>query len=148
MKKILPLNAIVLGLTVSMTLFGMVGCGEDAETTDSTETADETNTDGTTDGTTDDTTDDTTDGTEVSENWGAYCTADSDCGAPTDFCIKQPGASDGYCSIQCASNQVCYDAGADTATWTCNAVFSCLIASQTWCGPSTEIGQGPVIECE
>ena len=45
MKNILPIKAIVLGLSVSMTLFGMVGCGEDTEATGETnteETTDET----------------------------------------------------------------------------------------------------------
>ena len=162
MKNILPIKAIVLGLTVSMTLFGMVGCGEDTEATDNTnteETAGE-NTDATetTDETAEETTEETTDetseetteetSTEVSEFWGAFCTADAECGAPTDYCVKQPGESEGYCSIRCSANSVCYDAGADQATWSCNAVFGqCSTPDFTWCGPKEEVGVGPIEEC-
>ena len=184
MKNILPIKAIVLGLTVSMTLFGMVGCGEDTEATDTTEetagentdatettdetveetteeTTDETSeetteetTDETAEETTEDTTEETTDetteetSTEVSEFWGAFCTADAECGAPTDYCVKQPGESEGYCSIKCSANSVCYDAGADQETWSCNAVFGqCSTPDFTWCGPKEEVGVGPIEEC-
>ena len=187
MKNILPIKAIVLGLIVSMTLFGMVGCGEDTEAADTnteetagenteettdgdaTETPEETTedttdetsedtTEDTTDETTEDTTDETTDETpdettdetssEVSEFWGAYCTDDAECGAPTDYCVKQPGESEGYCSIRCSANSVCYDAGADQATWSCNAVFGqCSTPDFTWCGPKEEVGVGPIEEC-
>ena len=172
MKNILPIKAIVLGLTVSMTLFGMVGCGEDTEATDNTEetageatdgdttetteetaedTTDETSEDTTEETeTTDETTEDTTEetSTEVSEFWGAFCTADAECGAPTDYCVKQPGESEGYCSIKCSANSVCYDAGADQETWSCNAVFGqCSTPDFTWCGPKEEVGVGPIEEC-
>ena len=70
------------------------------------------------------------------------------CGGPTDLCIKQPGSSVGYC-IQCSSTGVCHDAGAPVEDWTCNAVFTCLIPSNTWCGPYSEIEEssGFLIEC-
>ena len=183
MKNTLSLTkTLALSLTLSMTLFGMIGCGEetDATGTDSTNTeetsdtsdatTDETNSDDTsatddstdttdetetTDETTDetDTTDETTTPTDTTEEtgteiWGALCASESDCASPTDICVMQPGASEGYCSIQCEANQICYDAGAPDTSWTCNAVFSCTIASQTWCGPTSEVGQGPIIECE
>ena len=191
MKNILPIKALILGLAVSMTLFGMVGCGEETEATDNTnteettdettdtaaettegttdettgetseetteETTDETSeetteetTDETTDETTEETTEETTDetSTEVSEFWGAFCTADAECGAPTDYCVKQPGQSEGYCSIKCSANSVCYDAGADQETWSCNAVFGqCSTPDFTWCGPKEEVGVGPIEEC-
>ena len=53
------------------------------------------------------------------------------------YCVKMPGAPEGYCSIQCASNSVCTSNGAP-ADWTCNAV-NCDVPQFTWCGPSAEI---------
>ena len=62
MKNILPIKAIILGLAVSMTLFGMVGCGEETEATDNTNT--EETTDETSDAAAETTEETTTDVTE------------------------------------------------------------------------------------
>ena len=79
--------------------------------------------------------------------WGNTCAADADCGNPTDYCVKQPGDAEGYCSIQCASTSVCGEAGA--GEWTCNAV-NCMIPQLTWCGPKEEIAESNnfLKECE
>ena len=61
------MKAIVLGLAVSMTLFGTVGCGEDTEATDTTEETAGENTDATetTDETAEETTEETVDNDTV-----------------------------------------------------------------------------------
>ena len=93
---------------------------------------------------------DATGGTDESSEWGKVCTGDADCGAPTDYCVMAPGYTEGYCSMQCANNAACLDAGAPADTWTCNAVFSCDDLANTWCGPNSEIEEsgGFIIECE
>ena len=77
--------------------------------------------------------------------WGVTCAADSDCAAPTDFCVKQPGMMEGYCSIVCATNADC-----TYTDWTCNAVGSCDSPLAIWCGPPSEIedGGGVLSACE
>ena len=62
---------------------------------------------------------------------------DEDCAAPTDFCVKQPGATEGYCSVVCGTNSDC-----TYADWTCNAVGGCDMPLAVWCGPPAEIEQG------
>jgi len=84
---------------------------------------------------------------EMNDSWGATCSTDSDCIQPTQVCTKEPGANEGYCTIRCKNNMDCYDAGAPSQTWSCNAVFSCDVSEQTWCGPKDEVGLGPIIEC-
>ena len=78
--------------------------------------------------------------------WGALCTTEADCAEPTDFCVMQPGATEGYCSIECPN------AGADCTfeDWTCNVVGTCDAPMATWCGPPEEIeeGGGVVVACE
>ncbi|MEC8025643.1 MAG: hypothetical protein VX223_17055 [Myxococcota bacterium] len=66
--------------------------------------------------------------------WGVICTEDTDCAAPTDLCVKQPGATEGYCSISCPN------LGADCtySDWTCNVVGECTSPLATWCGPPDE----------
>ena len=79
-----------------------------------------------------------TDGNDSAEGgddaWGVVCTEDTDCAAPTDLCVKQPGAADGYCSISCPN------LGADCtySDWTCNVVGECTSPLATWCGPPDE----------
>jgi len=133
-------------------LFGLFSCTEDK-----TDTSDHSRNDGGTDSgaesdadTNSDTNSDADGGAEVSEEWGKTCSDDIDCGAPTDYCVKEPGLSTGYCTIKCSSNSVCYDAGASEDTWSCNAVFDCLTPDTTWCGPMTEVedGGGVIMECE
>ena len=83
--------------------------------------------------------------------WGEACVEDSDCSAPTDFCVKQPGMDEGYCTYACINNQRCLDLGAP-ATWTCNTLSfaGCEDVPSNWCGPQSEIEDfaGVVIECE
>lgn len=129
-------------------LFGLFSCTEDK-----TDTSDHSRNDGGTDSGAEsdaDTNSDADGGAEVSEEWGKTCSDDIDCGAPTDYCVKEPGLSTGYCTIKCSSNSVCYDAGASEDTWSCNAVFDCLTPDTTWCGPMTEVedGGGVIMECE
>jgi hypothetical protein len=69
--------------------------------------------------------------------WGATCAEDSDCEAPTDYCVKMPGAPEGYCSQHCDSLSVCQEAGAPS-DWSCNAL-NCATEAFTWCGPSSEV---------
>ena len=78
--------------------------------------------------------------------WEAPCVDDSDCAAPTDWCAKMPGETDGYCTIHCANG----NADCTYEDWTCNAVGGCDNADLTWCGPPEEIenGQGFLVMCE
>ncbi|MGB0646456.1 MAG: hypothetical protein ACPGQS_04730, partial [Bradymonadia bacterium] len=73
----------------------------------------------------------------IEQDWNKVCTADSDCAQGTDYCVKMPGAAEGYCSVHCNSTTVCLDVGAPEG-WTCNAV-SCAVEDFTWCGPAEEI---------
>ena len=89
-----------------------------------------------------------TSGGTVSDEWYKVCSADTECGNPTDFCVKQPGQSEGYCSVRCSKTTECTELN-PPADWTCNAVFAACDGSDfTWCGPSSEIGMGPISECE
>jgi hypothetical protein len=82
--------------------------------------------------------------------WGVECADDAACAAPTDFCVKQPGAPTGYCSQRCVNTGACGDAGAPEG-WTCNTVAfaGCDDVATNWCGPAAEVEQfaGVVIEC-
>jgi len=74
---------------------------------------------------------------ELTPPWGDVCAEDSDCGGPTDYCVKMPGAPEGYCSRHCDSLAACSDAGAPNS-WSCNAL-NCDVEALTWCGPVSEI---------
>jgi hypothetical protein len=82
----------------------------------------------------------------VDTPWGTFCATDDECEAPTDLCVMQPGAENGYCSIECPN------AGADCTytDWTCNVVGTCDAPLATWCGPPSEIdaGGGVLKACE
>lgn len=82
---------------------------------------------------------------EEAPAWGAACTSDEDCGAPTDYCVVQPGAEEGYCTIRCP------EGGADCTfdDWTCNIIGTCDAPAATWCGPPEEIDNsgGFLIAC-
>ena len=82
------------------------------------------------------------------EGWNKGCTTNADCSDGTDFCAKQPGETDGYCTIHCTSTSVCLDSGSP-AEWTCNAL-SCEVEDFTWCGPPSEIEEagGILKECK
>jgi len=87
-------------------------------------------------------------GGTVSDEWFKVCSDDTGCGAPTDFCVKQPNQSEGYCSVRCSKTTECTALNPPT-DWTCNSVFAACDGSDfTWCGPSSEIGMGPISECK
>ena len=79
-------------------------------------------------------------------SWGATCLEDAECEAPTDYCVKQPGNDEGYCTVRCPN------LGADCTfeDWTCNIVGTCAQPMATWCGPPEEVenGGGVVVACE
>lgn len=100
--------------------------------------------------------DNSTAGTEADNEtnegpWGESCLEDTDCTAPTDFCVKQPGMEEGYCTYACINNQRCQDLGAPES-WTCNTLnfAGCEDTPSNWCGPQSEVEEfaGVVIECE
>ncbi len=78
--------------------------------------------------------------------WGAQCREDAGCAAPTDYCVIQPGATEGYCTIRCPN------LGSDCTfeDWTCNVIGACGAPAATWCGPPSEIEQsgGFLAACE
>ena len=90
--------------------------------------------------------DDTEDSDTADVTWGAACTLDTDCEAPADLCVVQPGASEGYCSVECPN------LGADCTydDWTCNVVGTCDAPMATWCGPPSEVAEGGgfIVACE
>ena len=67
--------------------------------------------------------------------FGAICKSNKECAAPTNLCVIQPGFSEGYCSIVCATNSDCVKSG-----WTCNALGECKTPIAIWCGPAEEVG--------
>ena len=69
--------------------------------------------------------------------WADVCSADSDCAAPTSYCVRSPGQMEGYCSAHCDSLSACSEAGAPSA-WSCNAI-NCDVEAFTWCGPASEV---------
>ena len=90
--------------------------------------------------------------TENSDSpWGDSCLENTDCTAPTDFCVKQPGMEEGYCTYACINNQRCQDLGSPES-WTCNTLnfAGCEDIPSNWCGPQSEVEEfaGVVIECE
>ncbi|MGB0590214.1 MAG: hypothetical protein ACPGU1_11085 [Myxococcota bacterium] len=137
----------LLLMTLSLAL-STVACGDDATTDDTTTDAagDEAGADDAAgdEAGADDAAEETEDDAETP--WGAVCATDADCAAPTDFCVMQPGATEGYCSIECPN------LGADCTyeDWTCNIVGTCNAPMATWCGPPSEIeeGGGVVVACE
>ncbi len=82
-------------------------------------------------------------------SWGAVCTTDGECEAPTDYCVIQPGAPEGYCTLRCEGFAACADA---PETWTCNTLSftGCEDFDTNWCGPNSELEtfSGIVIACE
>ena len=87
---------------------------------------------------------------ENTSPWGDVCQESSDCEAPTDFCVKQPGAPEGYCTYACNNNAHCSELNAPE-TWSCNTLsFSgCEDIPSNWCGPASELTDFPgvLIEC-
>jgi hypothetical protein len=51
--------------------------------------------------------------------WGAVCPDDDACEAPADYCVKAPGAAEGFCSATgCDENsEICPDG------WSCNTAY-------------------------
>ena len=87
---------------------------------------------------------------EEESPWGVVCRVDQECTAPTDFCVKQPGEEEGYCTYACTNNAQCTELEAPS-DWSCNTLdFSgCETVSSNWCGPVQEILDFPgvLIEC-
>ncbi len=83
-----------------------------------------------------------------SSPWFDICTTDEECAAPTDYCVTQPGAPEGYCTIRCEGLDAC----SDSPGWTCNTVSfaGCDDVSTNWCGPLDELETfaGVIIACE
>ena len=52
--------------------------------------------------------------TETSDSWGAICAENEDCIEPTDFCVKQSGMTEGYCTYACTNNSHCTELGSPT----------------------------------
>ena len=129
---------MLLTLTFSLAL-STAACGDDA----GTETPATDATSG--DATGDETPSDDAAGDEATP-WGTTCTTEADCAAPTDFCVMQPGNTEGYCSIECPN------LGSDCtySDWTCNIIGSCDAPMATWCGPPSEVAEGGgfVVACE
>jgi hypothetical protein len=67
------------------------------------------------------------------EGWNAVCEESSDCADPTNFCAKQPGDPEGYCSIPCTTTADC-----PYGDWSCNVIGGCAEPIATWCGPREE----------
>ena len=75
---------------------------------------------------------------------------DSECEAPTNFCAKQPGQDEGYCTYTCANNAECGELEAPDG-WTCNTLgfAGCEDIPSNWCGPASELTDFPgvLVEC-
>ena len=82
--------------------------------------------------------------------WGVVCRESQECAAPTDFCVKQPGEEEGYCTYACTNNAQCTDLEAPS-DWSCNTLdfAGCDDIPSNWCGPVQEILDFPgvLIEC-
>jgi len=89
-------------------------------------------------------------GAEQESVWGQVCTESSECQAPTDFCVKQPNQTEGYCTYACTNNAECSDLEAPS-DWSCNTLgfAGCEDIPSNWCGPASEITmfEGVIIEC-
>ena len=87
---------------------------------------------------------------ESESPWGAVCRESQECAAPTDFCVKQPGEEEGYCTYACTNNAQCTDLEAPS-DWSCNTLdfAGCEDIPSNWCGPVQEILDFPgvLIEC-
>ena len=81
--------------------------------------------------------------------WNDVCASDEECTAPTDYCVTQPGAPEGYCTIHCEGLSACAEG---PTGWTCNTISfaGCEDVSTNWCGPSSELEtfEGVVVACE
>ena len=77
---------------------------------------------------------------EVSSPWGDVCVESTECSAPTDFCAKQPGMDEGYCTYTCTDNTQCADLDSPDS-WSCNTLYfsGCEDLSSNWCGPISEL---------
>ena len=71
---------------------------------------------------------------ENADGWNATCAESTDCSGETDFCAKQPGAAEGYCSIPCTTTADC-----PYGEWSCNVIGPCESPAATWCGPREEV---------
>ena len=65
--------------------------------------------------------------------WNKVCESDDDCDAPVGLCSKQPGATEGYCSVPCGTTADC-----PYGDWSCNVIGGCEMPAATWCGPRQE----------
>ena len=65
--------------------------------------------------------------------WNKVCESDDDCEAPVGLCSKQPGATEGYCSVPCGTTADC-----PYGDWSCNVIGGCEMPAATWCGPRQE----------
>ena len=68
------------------------------------------------------------------DGWNATCAENTDCSGATDFCAKQPGAAEGYCTIPCSTTSDC-----PYGEWSCNVIGGCDAPAATWCGPREEV---------
>ena len=123
---------LILALFSLGTLFS--ACGEDEGDSGSESTAGET----------------ATGEPEEDSPWGMVCRESEECAAPTDFCVKQPGEEEGYCTYACTNNAQCTDLEAPS-DWSCNTLgfAGCEDIPSNWCGPVQEITDfaGVLIEC-
>ena len=82
--------------------------------------------------------------------WGETCLESAQCSAPTDFCVKQPGMDEGYCTYACTNNAECTSLEAPS-DWSCNTLnfAGCEDVPSNWCGPVSEITMfsDVIIEC-
>ena len=132
-------------------IVSLATCGEsDSNTETMTEGGSEAGTEMMTEAGTEMMTEAGTETTSMTSPWNDPCVEDTDCSAPTDFCVKQPGMTEGYCTYACLNNARCTDLGAPS-DWTCNTLnfAGCEDIPSNWCGPQSEITDFPgvIIEC-
>ena len=113
-------NPTKMSLTIALMAALALGCGdEDSNETVNAGAGDEGGTAGET----------------ASENgWNAVCAESADCAEPTNFCAKQPGEDEGYCTIPCETTADC-----PYGEWSCNVIGGCAAPAATWCGPRAEV---------
>ena len=145
-KQFMSTSYVLVLLSLS-TLFSACDAGNDennsgsaaSETTAGESTADETAAAGT-----------DADESEEGSVWGVVCRVDQECTAPTNFCVKQPGQEEGYCTYACTNNAQCTELEAPS-DWSCNTLgfAGCDDIPSNWCGPVQEILDFPdaLIEC-